>query len=271
MWNKSVYLHVMPEFLRLDIVDILDIILVGLLIYQFYKIIRGTAAVSIFIGILLFYFIWLVVKAFHMELLTSILDKVISVGVLALIVVFQQEIRRFLLRLGTRYTKSGRGRNIFQSLFQTRQDNLSRELLEELTHACSRMAERKTGALIAVERSASLDFVTETGDLIDARINRRLIENIFFKNSPLHDGGIVIVNGRIQAARCTFPMSESQSIPPCFGMRHRAAVGLSEQTDAFVVVVSEETGNISTMQDGVIKTLSGVAELRLAIEDAFQK
>ncbi|MDD2538610.1 MAG: diadenylate cyclase CdaA [Bacteroidales bacterium] len=261
----------MPDFLRLDIIDVFDILLVGLLIYQVYKIIRGTAAVSIFIGILFVYFIWLVVKALHMELLTTILDKVISVGVLALIVVFQQEIRRFLLRLGSRYTREGRRRGLVETLFRPRQETLSKNEMEQIIQACSRMSERKTGALIAVERSASLNFIAETGDKIDASVQSRLMENIFFKNSPLHDGGMIISNGRLHAVRCTFPMSESQGIPPFFGMRHRAGAGLSEQTDAFVIVISEETGNISTMQDGVIKTLSGVAELRLDMENAFHK
>lgn len=261
----------MPDFLRLDIIDVFDILLVGLLIYQVYKIIRGTAAVSIFIGILFVYFIWLVVKALHMELLTTILDKVISVGVLALIVVFQQEIRRFLLRLGSRYTREGRHRGLVETLFRPRQETLSKNEMEQIIQACSRMSERKTGALIAVERSASLNFIAETGDKIDASVQSRLMENIFFKNSPLHDGGMIISNGRLHAVRCTFPMSESQGIPPFFGMRHRAGAGLSEQTDAFVIVISEETGNISTMQDGVIKTLSGVAELRLDMENAFHK
>ncbi|HPX79795.1 MAG TPA: diadenylate cyclase CdaA [Bacteroidales bacterium] len=261
----------MPDFLRLHIIDILDIVLVGLIIYQVYKIIRGTAAVNIFIGILFVYFIWLVVKALHMELLTSILDKVISVGVLALIVVFQQEIRRFLLQLGSRYTREGKRKQVFNSLFRPGQEILSKQDVEEIVHACSRMSERKTGALIAIERFASLAFIEETGDQVDARVHRRLIENVFFKNSPLHDGGMVISHGRIQAARCTFPMSESQGIPPYFGMRHRAAAGLSEQTDAFIIVVSEETGAIATMQDGVIKTLSGVAELRFDLENAFHE
>ena len=261
----------MPDFLRLDIVDIIDIILVGLLIFQVYKIIRGTAAVNIFLGIIFLYFIWMVVRAFHMELLTTILDKVISVGVLALIVVFQQEIRRFLLRRGTRYTKEGKRRGLMESLFRPGQEALSKNDIEEIIHACSRMSERKTGALIALERFASLGFIAETGDRIDARLHSRLIENVFVKDSPLHDGGMVISNGLIQAARCTFPMSESQGIPPYFGMRHRAGVGLSEQTDAFVIVISEATGTIATMQDGVIKTLSGVAELRFDLETAFNR
>ena len=261
----------MPDFLQLDIVDVIDIILVGLLIYQVYKIIRGTAAVSIFVGILFVYFIWLIVKAIHMELLTTILDKVISVGVLALIVVFQQEIRRFLLRLGSRYTREGGRRGLLETFFRQGPEPISKNVLEEILQACSRMSERKTGALMAIERSASLGFIAETGDRIDARVQSRLIENIFFRNSPLHDGGIIISNSRIQAVRWTFPMSESQGIPPYFGMRHRAGAGLSEQTDAFIIVISEETGNISTMQDGVIKTLSGMAELRLDLENAFHK
>lgn len=250
----------MPEFLQLDLIDIIDIVLVGLLIYQVYKIIKGTSAVNIFVGILLLYFMWLAVKALHMELLTTILDKIISVGVLALLVVFQPEIRRFLLKV-----------NFLSPLFHNKKDALSKQVIEEIAQACSRMADSQTGALIALEGEASLDFVSETGDRIDAALNRRLIENLFIKNSPMHDGGMIIKNGRIVAVRCTFPMSENQNIPPHFGMRHRAAVGLSEQTDALIVVVSEETGYISTVQEGALKTLSGVAELRLVLENAFVK
>ena len=263
-------MHLMPEFLQLSLVDILDIVLVGLLIYQVYKLIKGTSAVNIFVAIILIYIVWLVVKALHMELLTTILDKVINVSVLALIIVFHPEIRRFLVKLGTRF-KEGNRYHVLGSLFRRQASGISKQVMEEVTHACSRMAERRAGALIALERSASLDYVAETGDRIDATVNRRLIENIFFKNSPLHDGGMLIANGRILAARCTFPMSESQLIPPQFGMRHRAAVGLSEQTDAFIITISEETGNISIMRDGEIKTLSGVAELRAEMDLAFQE
>lgn len=259
----------MPDFLQLGFVDILDIVLVGLLIYQVYKLIKGTTAVNIFVAIIVIYLVWLVVKALHMELLTTILDKVINVSVLALIIVFQPEIRRFLIKLGTRF-KEGKYHHVLGSLFRQKGQTISKQVIDEITHACSRMAERRTGALIAVQRTASLDYVAETGDHIDAIVNRRLIENIFFKNSPLHDGGMLIVNGRVKAVRCTFPMSESQKIPPHYGMRHRAAVGLSEQTDAFIITISEETGSISIMRDGEIKTLSGVAELRAEMGQAFQ-
>ena len=174
----------MPDFLRLHIIDILDILLVGILIFQVYKIIRGTAAVNIFIGILFVYFIWLIVKALHMQLLTTILDKVISVGVLALIVVFQQEIRRFLLQLGSRYTGEGKRKELFNAMFKPGQEIVTKQDIEEIVHACSRMSDRKTGALIAIERFASLAFIEETGDRVDARVHRRLIECVFKQSAP---------------------------------------------------------------------------------------
>lgn len=259
----------MPDFLRLDILDCLDILLVGLLIYYVYKIIKGTAAVNIFFGVLLFYVLWLIVKALHMELLTAILDKIISVGVLAFLIVFQPEIRRFLLRMGSR-TAHDAGRYTFLGkLFHSHREGVSKNTASEIAQACSRLSDNHTGALIAVAGNASLDYITETGDTLDAVVNHRLIENLFFKNSPLHDGGVVISHNRVISARCTFPMSESTEIPAHFGMRHRAAVGLSEQTDALIVVVSEETSLISIAQGGQLRTLSGASELRLAIESAF--
>ena len=143
--------------------------------------------------------------------------------------------------------------------------------LDEITEACRKMSETKTGALIVIAHSSSMDFVIETGDTIDARINRRLIENLFFKNSPLHDGAMVIADDRIVAARCTLPISENPNIPAHYGMRHRAATGLSEETDACVIVVSEETGNISFVQDGHIKTMGSISELRIAIESSYRQ
>ena len=145
------------------------------------------------------------------------------------------------------------------------------EALDEITEACRKMSETKTGALIVLARTSSMDFVVETGDVIDARISRRLIENLFFKNSPLHDGAMVIANDRIVAARCTLPISKNPNIPANYGMRHRAATGLSEETDACVVVVSEETGNISFVMDGHIKTMGSISELRIAIESSYRQ
>lgn len=260
----------MLDLIKIDLIDVIDIALVGVLIYQAYKLIRGTAALNIFTGIIVFYFIWLIVKALHMDLLSAILGQVIGVGVLALIILFQQEIRRFLLRLGTRYMDSSRNFRILGALFNKREKGLSLESLGELTHACRKMAETKTGALIVLSQRSSLEFVVDTGDRIDAMINRRLIENIFFKNAPLHDGAMIISDDKIVAARCTLPISENPNIPAGYGMRHRAAAGITEQTDAVVVVVSEETGNISFIQNGEIRSINSISELRLAIENSYK-
>ncbi len=259
----------MLNLIKIELIDVIDIVLVGVLIYQAYKLIKGTAAFNIFTGIIVFYFIWLIVKALHMDLLSAILGQVIGVGVLALIILFQQEIRRFLLRLGTKYMDSRRNMRILGALFNKREKGLSLEALGELTHACRRMSETKTGALIVLAQKSSLEFIVDTGDRLDAVINRRLIENIFFKNAPLHDGAMVISDDKIVAARCTLPITENLNIPPRYGMRHRAAVGVTEVTDSVVIVVSEETGGISFVQNGEIKPVNSISELRLAIENSY--
>ncbi|MDR2585491.1 MAG: diadenylate cyclase CdaA [Prevotellaceae bacterium] len=256
----------MIDFIHFGVIDVIDILLVGLIIYQAFKIIRGTAAMSIFIGIIVFYFIYLIVKALQMNLLTALWGQVMSVGVLALFIVFQQEIRRFLLRLGLRYTNFG----WLNALFGKKSQGMSLWCLDELTHACRKMSETKTGALIVLARSSSVESIAETGDAIDAVVSRRLIENIFFKNAPLHDGAMLIVLERVAAARCTLPISDNPNIPAHLGMRHRAAVGLSEQTDALVLVVSEETGGISVVQGGNIQKISSITELRIAIETGMK-
>ncbi|MCK9305840.1 MAG: diadenylate cyclase CdaA [Bacteroidales bacterium] len=259
----------MFEFFNIELIDVIDITMVAVLIYQTYKLMRGTAALNIFTGILVFYFIWLIVRALKMELVSALLGQVIEVGVIALIVLFQQEIRRFLLKLGTSYMDSRNRLRFVSMILGTKNDKASLILLDEVTNACSRMSENRTGALIVLAKSSSLEFVIETGDRIDALINRRLIENIFFKNTPLHDGAIVIGKDKIIAARCTLPISENPHIPPSYGMRHRAAVGISEATDSNVIVVSEENGEISFVSNGVIRKMNSINELRLAIESSY--
>lgn len=256
----------MFDFIRIELIDIIDIVLVGILIYQAYKLIRGTAAMNIFTGILVFYFIWLVVKALQMQLLSAIMGQVMGVGVLALIILFQQEIRRFFLRLGTRYIDSRRTLKVGSYFFSVKSNNLDNEELNEITQACSRMSESKTGALIVMAKSSSLEYIVESGDRLDAIISRRLIENIFFKNAPMHDGAVIISGHRVIAARCTLPISENPNISAKYGMRHRAALGISEHSDAEVIVVSEETGEISFVSNGQIKTMNSTSELRLILE-----
>ena len=260
----------MLDFIDVKLIDIIDVILVALLVYYIYKLIRGTAAISIFSGIILIYIVWIVVNALNMSLLSAILGQILGVGVIAIIVLFQQEIRRFLLHLGSRYLSGRESKRIVNFIFGKRQEEIPLETLDEITQACRKMSETKTGALIVIGHTSSVDPIVETGDKIDANINRRLIENIFFKNAPLHDGAMVIANNRIVAARCTLPISENPNIPAQYGMRHRAAAGITEQTDASVLVVSEETGNISFVKDGEIKKMNSIAELRLAIEGAYK-
>lgn len=261
----------MFDFINISVIDIIDIALVGFLIYQLFKIIRGTAAINIFLGILLLYLSWLLVKALNMSLISSLLGQILGVGVIAIIVLFKQEIRRFLTVLGSRYVNNSRFSRVIRKFFKTQQSEIGNNFLEELTQACSRLSLSKTGALIVLEHYSSLEFIVETGDRIDATINRRLIENIFFKNAPLHDGAMIIFNNKIIAARCTLPITENAHIPPQYGMRHRAAVGITEQTDADVITVSEETGNISFVSNGEIKTINSINELRLCVENSYKK
>ena len=260
----------MLDFIKIELIDIIDIAIIAFLIYQGYKFLKGTSAFTIFLGVLIFYLIWLVSNILKMELLSAIMGQVIGVGVLALIVIFQQEIRRFFLRLGNRYMHSSRKSKIFKSLFESKSKGFPAEDLNEITQACGQMSNSRMGALIVLEKNSSLEFVIESGDKLDAIISRRLIENIFFKNSPMHDGAMVIGQTKIVAARCTLPVSESSTIPANYGMRHRAAVGLTEQCDAVVVVVSEETGDISFVQNGEIKKMSSITELRVTIENSFK-
>ncbi|SDC15565.1 TIGR00159 family protein [Williamwhitmania taraxaci] len=255
-------------FITLKILDVVDILLVAILLYQIYMLVRGTVAINIFVGVFALYLVWLIVKALNMELLSSILDKVIGLGVIALIIVFQQEIRRFLLYIGNRYFS--RYNFSIERLFfpgRTEKDNLLN--VESIVKAARNMSETKTGALIVLARRSELEVYAETGDLIDAVISSRLLENLFFKNSPLHDGAVIICNNRIHAARCVLPVTDNMSLPAHYGMRHRAAVGITEHTDAVVVIVSEETGRISFVKDGAVKSRLTPAELQAEIESAF--
>lgn len=237
--------------LDITIIDIIDILLVAIILYQLYRLIRGTAALSIFIGIFIIYMFWLIVKALNMELIGALMGQVIGVGVIALIVVFQQEVRRFLLVIGNRYMN--RRRFSFGKIFTAEEEKGNPREAEEIVRAAESMASRKTGALIVLGRKSSLDIYSEGGERIDAIISAGLIETIFFKNSPLHDGAVLIEDGKIFAARCPLPITDSVNLPARFGMRHRAAIGISEHTDALVVVVSEESGNISVAEGGEIR------------------
>ena len=241
-------------FIDITLIHIIDILVVALIMFQIYRLTRGTNALRIVVGILIVYLLWIVVRVLKMGRSPSIiLGQIIGVGVIALIVVFQQEIRRFLLLLGTQY--SHRKNTLFGRWFKSRQSiDRALEWIDPIVNACADMAASKTGALIVIGRSISLDPLIERGEPIDARwVVGPASKTIFFKNSPLHDGAIVIANGRIAAARCVLPSTEREVVPSEFGMRHRAALGASEVTDALVIAVSEERGTTSVARKGHIR------------------
>lgn len=259
------------DFLKLSLADILDIFLLALIIFILFKWIRGSSAMSIFIGIVSLFFIRVLVGAFNMRMMTNIMDMVLDVGVLALIVIFQPEIRKSLISLGNRYMNSARGRLFLSKILgKKKRMTESSEAVNDLTEACRRMSEDKTGALIVIAHKATLDDIINTGDRIDAKIHRRLIMNLFFKNSPLHDGAMVISGSRIIAVRCTLPITDRTNIPASFGMRHKAAIGITENTDADAVVVSEETGKISFVKEGKVTPISNINELKLLLNVALE-
>jgi uncharacterized protein (TIGR00159 family) len=235
-------------FLEVSWIDIIDIGLVGVLLYQVYKLIHGSIAVNIFLGILSLYLIYLVVRAAQMELLTTILGQFMGVGVLAMIILFQPEIRKFLLLIG-RSAEFNRD-NIFKTLNNWRygyQDDFD---VQQLMEAAKSLKATRTGALIVFSRDSELKFYCQTGDWIDADVNKRLLLSIFHKSSPLHDGAIVIYKGRIKAARVVLPVSDNDHLPPHFGLRHRSAIGMSETTDTLVMAVSEESGRLILARNG---------------------
>lgn len=231
--------------------DIVDIFLVAILLYQTFRLLKRTGAVNIFIGILAFIICWILVSyVFKMELLGGIFDRVISVGAFAFIVLFQDEIRRFFSRIGSR-----RKGSLFYSLkrFFGNASNDKEKTdfdLVQIVLACRNLSKTSTGALIILTRNNNLDFYSHSGEQLNANINSRLIESIFFKNSPLHDGALIVSNRKLKAAACILPVSKNQSIPKRMGLRHRAALGVTENSDAIAIVVSEETGHISYAHNG---------------------
>lgn len=252
-------------FLDITLVDIIDIFVVALIMFQVYRLTRGTNALRIVVGILIIYLLWIVTRVLNMELLSMILGQIIGVGVIALIIVFQQEIRRFLILLGTQYTN--RRVSFMARLFRPRGRKVKvvgQEWIDTVVGACADMAKTKTGALIVIARKVNLLPFIEQGERIDAQISASLIKNIFFKNSPLHDGAMVIADDRIAAARCVLPSTERE-VPMEFGMRHRAALGASEITDALVIVVSEERGTISIARKGHISRDISPAHLQVLL------
>ncbi len=237
-------------FIHIRILDLLDIFFVAVLLFTLYKLLKGTAAINIFVGIVAIFILWKVTDALKMQLLSDILGAFISVGIIALLIIFQPEIRQFLLALGTPSFLGKYGKhfafisNWFDTSFETNTD--------PVVVACQHMSNLKQGALIIITRQNELQQVVNTGVLVDAEISSPLVENIFFKNSPLHDGAMIITQNRIKSAGCVLPVSKKK-LPRYAGLRHRAAIGLTEISDAIAIVVSEETGNISYSTHGNIR------------------
>ena len=246
--------------------DIIDILSVAVLLYYVYKLMRDSGSLNVFYGILVFAGLWIVVsQMLEMRLMGSIFDKLVSVGVLAMIILFQEDIRRFFLTLG-----SHRRLNVIARMFfKDSKDSENVKEVMPIVMACMNMSKNKVGALIVIERSMSLLDIVRSGETIDANINQLLIENIFFKNSPLHDGAMLIRNNRIAAAGCILPVSHSQNIPKELGLRHRAALGITQESDAVAVIVSEETGGISVAQKGEFHLRLSPEQLEKYLVDAI--
>ena len=232
-------------FIHIGIIDIIDIFLVAMMLYYLYRVTRGTNAFSIILGVVMLYLMYVVVRALNMELLSGILGQFIGVGIIAVVVIFQPEIRRFLQMLGLQQNQ--RISRFFGG--ENNEDDLD---VDSLVKACIDMGETKTGALIVLQQTSDLSLMAEGGIAVDAKVSPSLLENLFFKNSPLHDGAIIINRNRVVAARCILPSTQSQ-VPKSYGTRHRAALGMSEVSDAIILVVSEGTGALSIAQGGVIQ------------------
>lgn len=251
------------ELLDIRIIDIIDIVLVAFLLYYIYKLIKGTVAINIFIGIVIIYAIWKVTELLEMEMLSKILGGFLGVGMVALVVVFQQEIRRFLLMLGS--TNFSARKKLLKQ-FRSTSDSKLISTIDAVTQACKKMSKSKTGALIVFKRNNSLDFVKSTGDKMFIEINQPIIESVFYKNSPLHDGATLIEDNVITATRVILPVTNENEIPERFGLRHRAAVSITEKTDAVCVTVSEESGQISYIMDGNFVLFDDIEELNELLE-----
>ena len=241
--------------------DAIDVLLVASFLYGIYNLMRKTGTTAIFLGVLAFIVLWILIsQVFEMRLMGAILDKFISVGFILLVIVFQREIREFLKTIG-----SNKAIQYIVKFFRPQTDfepDQKSAAVTSIVLATIDMAKRKEGALIVIEGDDSLDRFVETGELINANITTRLIENIFFKNSPLHDGAMIIAGNRIKAAGCILPVSQKQDIPKQFGLRHRAAIGLSQESDAKVIIVSEETGRISLAHKGKLQANISAEDLR---------
>lgn len=252
--------------IEFGIKDIIDILIVAFLLYYLYRMMKNSGSLSLFYGVLAFIGIWVVsYEIFNMRLTGTIVDKFMSIGLIILVILFQDQIKRFLIDIGTR----GRW-HIFKNIFKhDKEDDKSHSRIMSVVYACMSMSKSKTGALIVIQRKVPLADYEKTGDIIDADVNMRLIENIFFKNSPLHDGAMIIAHHRIKSVGCILPVSHDMNIPKQLGLRHRAALGMSQVTDAICIVVSEETGKISVAHDGSIKVSVSTSDLEHLLSTAM--
>ncbi len=257
------------SFLRFTFFDVLDVVLVAIIIYQVYNLIRGTIAANIFIGLAIICALYFVVKALNMHLLTNILGNFVDVGIIALIVVFQHEIRRFLLLVG-RNASLQRNKAWWKYFFGTKEEeknNLVR--IKPIIDACKTMQQSRTGALIVFAKYYDGEFFHNSCEYVDAKITKRLLESIFQKYSPLHDGAVVIAQNKIKSASCILPLTDKTDLPPQFGLRHRAGIGISEASDATALIVSEETGEIAYAKQGKVKMNITFAELEKLLNKDF--
>lgn len=257
------------DWLSFSWIDFFDILLSGILFYYLYRTLRGTASRPLVIGIITFLVVWLVVSKWAgMLLLGGILDEVVGTGVLILVIIFQEEIRRFLTALGSTQRWS-----FLRKMFKGQQQNSNEEqrYVAALVLACMNMARKKVGALIAIQAEQDLSRYLHTGEVFRAEINARLIENIFFKNSPLHDGAMMIIGGEIRAAGCILPVSNDPNLSKDLGLRHRSALGLSQATDCLVIVISEERGKISLAQEGSLDVDVSIDTLRTRLDTLYSR
>jgi len=257
----------LSAFIHIRLLDIFDIILVTVLFYQLYMLIRGTVAYSITLGIAAIYIFWWAVRAMQMELLSTILGSVLGVGVIALIIVFQQEIRRFLIFLGSRYMDGNR--ISVEKILNLRFESKPQVKIRSIMKAVMQFSLEKTGALIVIGRKSNLDMYAETGDVLNAETSSRLFISIFNKTSPLHDGAVIVEDDKVKAARVILPVTENMDLPPEYGLRHRAGLGISEVTDSLVIIVSEETGQISMAENGILQKNIPARILRQKLEEDF--
>ena len=237
-------------FAHFGIKDLIDVFLVASLLFYLFRLVRISGLRPLFLGILVFLVIWILVsRVFNMVLLGSILDQFVSVGLFLLVILFQDEIRRFLMSLGSK-----KGWNFITKLFfPNERENKDRTHFTSIVLACMNLAKTNTGALIAIQGDIHMGLYEQTGEIINADVSSRLIENVFFKNSPLHDGAMIIVGKKIKAAGCILPISQNPNIPTHLGLRHRAGLGISQETDAKVIIISEERGRISFASEGRLK------------------